>query len=324
MSLGTTLPQPSSSFPQVDVHLLQIRDLVYNFSGIYQPENRLRFLEDRCARRMLKLGLGSLREYFEHLTIGAARAAEVNELLNELTVGETCFFRNQPQLDAFQQSVLPMVLGNKASLPVKRIRIWSAGCSTGEEPYTLAMLLLEHKMGMLRNCSFEVLATDLNQRSLKEAEAGVYGEYSTRNVSQYFRGKYFLPEGDKLRISELPRSLVRFSRLNLLDDGAMTFLKGIDVIFCCNVLIYFDSASKRRVIQHFYNNLLPNSFLFLGHSESLFGVNQDFQMLQLPGSAAYMKAGASASTPQGCISSASAAAGLVQAGSAGRAPRREI
>jgi chemotaxis protein methyltransferase CheR len=282
-----------SSDPREDVYICQIRDLVYGFAGIYQPENRLRFLEDRCARRMQKLGLASLREYFLHLRNSPGRGAELNELLNEVTIGETCFFRNQPQLDAFQRLVLPMVLANKKHLPMKRIRIWSAGCSTGEEPFTLAMLLLEEKAGLLRDCSFEILATDLNQRSLAEAQAGIYGEYATRNLSPYFRVKHFVQEANgKLRVQNSLRSLVRFSRLNLLDDGGMTFMKGIDVIFCCNVLIYFDSASKRRVIQHFYNNLLPNSYLFLGHSESLFGINSDFQLVHFPGSGAYLKSSA--------------------------------
>lgn len=267
----------------------QIRELIYQAAGIYTPDNRLRFLEERCRRRMETMGVGSIRDYFEYLTVHAARVNELNQLLNEITIGETCFFRNQPQLEAIQRVVLPAVVANKAAQPLKNLRIWSAGCSTGEEPYTLAALLLENSGGVLRNFSFEVFATDLNERSLQMAQEGVYSEYAMRNVQQYLRDKYFTRRGELYEVNPALRSHVRFSRVNLLDDGKMVFMKGMDVILCCNVLIYFDSSSKRRVVQHFYSCLLPNSYFFLGHSESLFGVNSDFRLVHFPGATAYLK-----------------------------------
>jgi chemotaxis protein methyltransferase CheR len=135
----------------------------------------------------------------------------------------------------------------------------------------------------------EILATDINERSLAHARQAVYGSYSTRNLTPAYRDKYFIPSGDKLEVNALARSNVNFSRLNLSDDSRMTFMKSMDAIFCCNVLIYFDLASKRRVIQHFFNNLLPHGYLFLGHSESLYGVNDDFRLVHLPGATAYVK-----------------------------------
>ena len=283
------VPQPTTDFLP-SPYTAQIRELVYQAAGIYTPNNRLRFLEERCQRRMDSMSVRSIRDYFEYLTAHAARVTELNQLLNEITVGETCFFRNQPQLDALQKIILPAIIANKAAQPLKHIRLWSAGCSTGEEPYTLAALLLENSAGILRNWTFEIFATDLNERSLAKAQEGVYSEYAMRNVQQYLRDKYFVRRGELHEVNSKLRPLVRFSRLNLLDDGKMVFMKGMDVIFCCNVLIYFDSASKRRVVQHFFNSLLPNSYFFLGHSESLFGINSDFRLVHFPGATGYLKA----------------------------------
>jgi chemotaxis protein methyltransferase CheR len=272
-----------------DPHLVRIRDLIYQVAGIFHPDNKLRFLEDRCQRRMQAVNAKSLREYYECLTVRPIRQAELLSLLNEITVGETCFFRNQPQLDAIQKIVIPKIMEARARIPVRQLRIWSAGSSTGEEPYTLAMILLEEKAGRLKDWTFEILATDLNDRSVAHAREGVYTSYSTRNLTAYYRDKYFVAAGENLRVKPEVQAAVKFSRLNLLDDARMAFMKGLDVILCCNVLIYFDLLSKRHVIQHFYNNLLPHGYLFLGHSESMYGVNDDFRLIHLPSATAYVK-----------------------------------
>jgi chemotaxis protein methyltransferase CheR len=272
-----------------DPDLVRIRDLVYQTAGIFHPDNKLRLLLDRCGRRMKELKSPSLHDYLECLTTKPSRQAELVALLNEITIGETCFFRNQPQLDAFRQVVIPKVLEAKAKFPLRRLRIWSAGCSTGEEPYTLSMLLLEEAQGRLKDWSIEILATDLNEHSLEHAKNAIYGTYSTRHLTPHYRQKYFVPAVEQLQVQPGVRSSVTFSRLNLSDDGRMTFMKSLDVVFCCNVLIYFDLVSKRRVIQHFYNNLLPHGYLFMGHSESLYGVSEEFRLVHLPGATAYIK-----------------------------------
>ena len=272
-----------------DPDLVRIRDLVYQVAGIFHPDTKLRLLLDRCGRRMKELKTATLREYFEHLTVRPTRQTELVALLNEITIGETCFFRSQPQLDALQQIILPKIIEAKAKLPLRRLRIWSAGCSTGEEPYTLSMVLQEESQRRLKDWGIEILATDLNERSLAHAKNALYGAYSTRHLTPYYRQKYFMVAADQLQVQPQVRNSVTFSRLNLSDDSRMTFMKSLDVIFCCNVLIYFDLASKRRVIQHFYNNLLPHGYLFLGHSESLYGVNDDFRLVHLPAATAYIK-----------------------------------
>ena len=281
---------PSGTKLQGDPALYRIRDLIYQNAGIFHPDHRLRFLEERCENRMRELEVESARDYLHVLISPSRGTAELIKLLNEVTVGETCFFRNQAQLDGLQSVVLPEILRSRKDSPVHHLRVWSAGCSTGEEPYTLAMMLLEQQSHLLKGWTFEVVATDLNEKSLELAEMGEYREYSLRHVNGYFRQKYFEPAGEKLRVSAAARARVSFRRLNLLEDARIATIKNVDLIFCCNVLIYFDTASKRRVLRHFYENLLPHGYVFLGHSESMFGITNDFRLVHLPSSTAYVKA----------------------------------
>lgn len=285
-----TGPASPSSIAPPNPFLIKIRDLIYQVAGIFQPDNKLRLLEDRCQRRMKEIGAATFRDYYESLTVKPIRQPEMVALLNEITIGETCFFRNQPQLDALRRVVLPKILEAKSVLPIRNLRIWSAGCSTGEEPYTLSMILLEEAAGIMKGWTFEILATDLNERSLAHCNKGIYGDYSTRNLTPYYRQKYFQTVENQLQVGNQLKSCVSFSRLNLFDNARMAFMKSMDIIFCCNVLIYFDVLSKRHVIQHYYNNLLSHGYLFLGHSESLYGVCEDFRLVHLPSTTAYTKA----------------------------------
>jgi chemotaxis protein methyltransferase CheR len=272
-----------------DPYLFRIRDLVYKAAGIFQPDNKLKFLEDRCLRRMHELKVANLREYLDRLNQPTGGREEMVKFLNEVTVGETYFFRCQPQLDALKSVVWPRIIAARASLPIKKLRIWSAGCSTGEEPYTLAIMLLEASDTLFKGWSFDIQATDLNERSVEHARTGIYGDYSTRNLTPVLRQKYFDQVGDKLQVNAAVRKLVTVSRLNMLEDTRMLFMKGMDLIFCANVLIYFDVNSKKRVIQHFYSNLQSNGYLFLGHSESLYGVNDQFKLVHFPSATGYLK-----------------------------------
>ena len=273
-----------------DPAYLKIRDVIYQISGIYQPEEKLYLLASRCARRMSAVNAKSPAEYLEYLTDRGNREAELRLLFNEITIGETYMFRSPPQLEALRSVILPQILRAKSAMGFKRLHIWSAGCSTGEEPYTLAMFLLEESEKLLTGWTFDILATDLNDRSLAAAKAGIYGEYALRSTTELLRRKYFRPYDDKqLQATDQLKSLVRFDRVNLSDDSKMTFLKGMDLIFCCNVLIYFDLGSKRKVMQHFFSNLLPGGYLFLGHAESLYQVDDRFHLVHFPGTIGYWK-----------------------------------
>jgi chemotaxis protein methyltransferase CheR len=274
----------------VDPVYRQIRDLVYKVSGIYKAEEKLYLLADGCGRRMKQLGARTPRDYWDQLSTQTDREGELRHLLNEITIGETCLFRSQPQLDALRKVILPELVAEKTKQASKRLRIWSAGCSTGEEPYTLAMNMMEESAGLLNGWTVEILATDLNDRSVETAKAGIYGDYALRSTREYFKRKYFTAIGEKkLQVRPEVKNLISFSRLNLQDDSRMLLMKRMDLILCCNVLIYFDGASKSKVINHFFTNLNFGGYFFLGTSESLMRLNDQFHLIHFPGTIAYWK-----------------------------------
>ena len=287
---GAASRAPTKGSEAVDPVYRQIRDLVYKTSGIYKADEKLYLLADGCGRRMKQLAARTLREYWDRLNAAAFRDAELRELLNEITIGETCLFRSQAQLDALRKVILPEIVAEKTKQITKRLRIWSAGCSTGEEPYTLAMTMLEESERLLKGWTVEIIATDLNDRSIETAKAGIYGDYALRNTSDLYRQKYFsIVDEKKLEVRPEVKKLITFSRLNLQDDSKMLFLKGIDLIFCCNVLIYFDAASKTKVVNNFFSNLNFGGYFFLGTSESLMKLNAEFHLIHFPGTIAYWK-----------------------------------
>jgi chemotaxis protein methyltransferase CheR len=294
MTTGTQIamptPSPVKAGAPVDPVFRQIRDLVYKVCGIFQLEEKLYLMADACGRRMKQLSVRTPREYWDLLTAHSNREAELRQLLNEVTIGETCLFRSPPQLDALRKVILPELVADRSRQITKRLRIWSAGCSTGEEPHTLAMNMLEESANLLKGWTVEILATDLNDRSVETAKAGIYGDYALRSTTDYFKRKYFSPFDDKkLQARPEVKKLITFSRLNLQDDSRMLFMKGMDLIFCCNVLIYFDGPSKAKVIDHFFSNLNFGGYFFLGTSESLFKLNDKFHLVHFPGTIAYWK-----------------------------------
>jgi chemotaxis protein methyltransferase CheR len=274
----------------VDPIIRQVRDLVYKISGIYQLDKKLYLMVDSCGRRIKHLNLKSSREYWDLLSTSSSREAELRELLNEVTIGETCLFRSPPQLDALHKIVLPELAADKTRQTAKRLRIWSAGCSTGEESYTLAMNMMEQSEKLLKGWTVEIQATDLNDRSVETAKNGVYGDYALRATSEYFKRKYFVAVDEKrLQVKPEVKKLISFSRLNLQDNSKMPFMRGMDLIFCCNVLIYFDGPSKLRVVDHFFSNLNFGGYFFLGTSESLMAMNNQFHLVHFPGALGYWK-----------------------------------
>lgn len=272
-----------------DPALIKLRDLIYRISGIYHQEIKFYLLATRARRRMAALKSPNFLDYLDHLTTRPNRDAEMRNLLNEITIGETYFFRSPAQLDALNKIILPKLMGMKAKQSLKKIRVWSAGCSTGEEPYSLSILLMEQLAQHGKEWSYEILATDLNDNSIVKCKEGVYGEYAVRNLTPQQRQKYFLPEGNNFKVNELVRASIRFERLNLQDQTKMLFMKGFDLIFCCNVLIYFDGPAKKRTVDHFFNGLIPGGYFFLGECETLFGIYDQFRLVHFPGATGYYK-----------------------------------
>lgn len=265
-----------------------LRDHIYKFCGIYFHANKKYFMESRIARRMEATGIRTPSEYHHFISSGRD-PAELRRLLDEITTNETCFFRNIPQLTALENVLLPEVVAAKQKIGFRKLRIWSAGSSSGEEAYTLGMIMLEKRASLLKDWIIEIIGTDISENVLSQAREGVYNSYSVRNTPEFYRKKYFKEEGERFFLSPEVKRLVSFSHLNLYDDTKMLFMKSFDFIFCANVLIYFDQASKARVVQHFYNNLQPYGYFFVGQSESLHGVNEQFKTVHFPGGFSYKK-----------------------------------
>lgn len=267
-----------------------LRDYIYNVCGMYFNANKKYFVESRVAKRMETNGVTSPAEYLKLLSSGFKGSEELKKLLVEITTNETCFFRNPPQLKALESQLLPEVAAAKNKIGFRKIRLWSAGSSSGEEAYTLAMILLEKRDNLLKDWIIEIVGTDINEAVLAQAKEGVFNSYSVRNVPDYYRRKYFRQESpERFVLSPDVKKLVNFSMVNLYDDNKMVFMKTFDFIFCANVLIYFDMASKSKVVQHFFNNMQPYGYFFVGQSESLHGVNDKFKTVHFPGGFAYKK-----------------------------------
>ena len=290
--LAPSLPKKAEEH---DPAYLKIRDIVYQASGIYHSEEKLYLLVAACNRRIAKGKPTEPRLYVDKITNPATCALEMRQLLNEITIGETCLFRHPPQLAALQNVILPELIATRSKIGLRKLKIWSAGCSTGEEPHTLAMFLIEMSETILKGWAFEIVATDLNDRSIETAKAGIYGAYALRYTSEFYKRKYFVPvDGDRLAVKPEVKSHITFSRLNLSDENKMLFMKGMDLVFCCNVLIYFDIPSKRRVVQHYYSALQPPGYFFLGSAESLYQITDEFRMVHFPGTTSYLKAASAA------------------------------
>ena len=265
-----------------------IRDFIYTISGMYFQTAKKYFLESRLTKRMEATGLKTHLEYYQMLK-SSRGPAELKYLMDEITTNETYFFRNIAQLNALETKVLPEIVEVKGKIGFRKLRIWSAASSSGEEAYTMAMILLEKRATLLKDWIIEIVGTDINETVVAQAKEGIYNTYSVRNVPDMYKRKYIREENGTFILSPEVKKLVTFNKLNLYDDSKMIFMKTFDVIFCANVLIYFDNASKTKVVQHFYNNLQPYGYFFVGQSESLHGVNDKFKTVHFPGGFAYKR-----------------------------------
>ncbi len=263
-----------------------IRDYIYDYCGIFFDMSSKFLLEKRLSRRLRIHGHKNFSEYYRFLKYDPKCAEEISTVLDIVTTNETYFFREQPQLKAFGEEILPEIMARKDKTE-KRLSIWSAGCSTGEEPYTIAMIILDN--GGFSGWDVEIFGNDISQRVLQVGRKGVYGKTSFRSTDDYYIRKYFEPVDDKYRIKDSVRSLVRFGCLNLIDRNKMALLRKMDVIFCRNVLIYFDLEAKKRVIQNFYEKLLNGGYLLQGHAESLINISTDFEICHLKNDLVYRK-----------------------------------
>ncbi|MBF0505287.1 MAG: protein-glutamate O-methyltransferase CheR [Nitrospirae bacterium] len=252
----------------------QFRDFIYEKSGIFIPDNKKYFLENRLGRRVQEKNLKGYEDYLYNLKYDSDRR-ELQCLFDLITTNETFFFREPQQFDVFGGELLGRISAENTNSGRKDIKIWSAASSTGEEPYTLSMVLLEKPE--LSGFKKEIYASDISESVLASARAGIYGSYAIRNIPATYLKKYFTDSNQQYTLSPAVKSLVRFSKVNLIEERDVRMIRGVDIIFCRNVLIYFDDKAKQKVVSHLYDALRPGGYLFVGTSESLHNVTRAFR-----------------------------------------------
>ena len=294
----------TSPISESELQLLQA--LVYREFGMHFDERRMHILEDRVQKRLRECQIDTAYNYYQFV-ISEDGKGELSELVQLLTVHETSFFRNRPQLDFFQREILDQVLLRKRELQDFTLRIWSAGCSTGQEPYTLAMLVCDAlnyfnmrypvagapqpepgtaKPLIPAPWRLEIIASDVSYTALRVGQQGSYSHAQMEPVDYCYRLRFFDRLGDSYVAKPVVKQFIHFDFHNLKAE----FLPlGNDVIFCRNVMIYFDEAEQRRLVDKLHKCLRPSGYLFVGHAESLLGLTPKFRLLHSDNSTAYQR-----------------------------------
>ncbi len=267
----------------------RLRDLIYKLSGIYYSDSKKYLLEGRIAKRISILKLKSFEDYLKVISTTLASRDELNQLFIAVTINETYFFRAEQQFEGFEKVIVPEIIAKLKVSGLRVFKIWSAASSSGEEAYTLAMIVKEKLKPLYPNIDFQIYATDINTAVIESAKAGVYREYAVRNIPKNLKQKYFTISGTNYILKDEIRNMVKFSQINLYDSNAMHNMKSFSVIFCCNVLIYFDQPSKQKVISYLYDSLIDGGCLFIGYSESLHSINKSFKLVHLDKAMVYKK-----------------------------------
>jgi chemotaxis protein methyltransferase CheR len=263
-----------------------LRDYVYGHCGILVRDDMKFVMQRRLVPRLEALGLADFSAYYRYLRFDAQRRTELETAIEALTTHETYFFREPRQLKAFTDEVLPVL--ERRNARSKRLRIWSAGCSSGEEAYTLAMLLKES--GRFEDWDVEVHGTDISRRVLATARQGEYGPSALRATPAEKLARYFTQVGpNRVRVRDDVRAWVSFGHHNLQEPEPGLLLARTDAVFCRNVMIYFDTPARQRVLRLIYDKLVPGGYLMLGHSENLINLSADFELVHLRGDLVYRK-----------------------------------
>lgn len=261
------MPTTQSTPKLSDKDFEALAKIIYDRSGIRFQINRRYVLESRLGHRLRELELDGFDQYVALLSMGPYQNDEFQEMFNRITINETSFFRHDAQLEVFERVVLSEVLeARKAS---KRLRIWSAACSSGEEPFTLAIMVHRTLGVRLADWHVEILGTDISERCLDIASSGNYGDYAMRTTPDMIKRRYFTQKGSQWSLSNEIRDLVNFELHNLKDRVGAKRHGTWDIIFCRNAMIYFDDDMKRQVLRTFHDQLANDGTLFIGHSETI-------------------------------------------------------
>lgn len=270
-------------------YFIKLRNLIYERTGISYEENKIYYVKKRLHQRMEAADFDRVEDYIRHLKIFDPQGREFQQLMNLLTVNETYFFREFSQLQVFAEYCLQEVIESKAQNNNRTLKILCAGCSTGEEPYTLGIILRE----MIEHfSSWEVFikAIDIDENVLVAARKGVYDRRSVKDVPPAYLQRYFTsPSKGEYVIEQDIKDMVVFEHVNLMDRRALRYEEDYDFVFCRNVLIYFDDVSRKQVVDKFYSLLRGGGYIFLGHAESLSRISSAFKIRRLSNHIVYQR-----------------------------------
>ena len=272
-----------------DSEFEDLRKFIYDSMGIDIPLRRKYLLENRLGKRLQELNLTSFADYYKYLRFAPGKAKEMDVLCEKITTNETSFWRDIKQLEAFRDHALADVMDMQQKAGDKSLNIWSAGCSSGEEPYTLAMMLHELLRMTIIGWNIRITANDLSPAMVAKARRATYNEHALRTTPKEIVQRYFTQETIGYKVHPKVTKLVSLGLINLNDSLAVKRVPRSHIIFCRNVIIYFDDAMKKKVIGAFYDNLLPGGYLVLGHSESIHKISRAFKPVIKPGGIMYRK-----------------------------------
>lgn len=263
-----------------DAEFELFRKLIYNQCGITFSTTNRSILDSRLKERLREKSLDTVKAYYDLVT---SNEDEMKSMLDSVTTNLTRFFRNQPHFDTLINYVIPHLIEEKKNSADKTIKVWSAGCSTGEEPYTIAMIL---KDILPAPYTFQVTASDISLKSLMVGQQGFYPEARIAGIPEDYLKRFFTKTDTGYQANKDIMDKIHFDYHNLQHDSGK---RNLDIIFCRNVLIYFDEAAQHSVINRFWDSLAPHSYLFIGHSESLFGMKTNFEFLKTDWACIYQK-----------------------------------
>jgi len=262
-----------------DLEFNQFSKFIYNQCGIKLPPIKRTMLSVRLAKRLRILKINNFKNYYQFLQSEEGQKNELVNMINVVTTNKTNFFREAKHFDILVEKVIPNLLQSRPDIRYKSLNIWSAGCSTGEEPYTIAMVMDDYVNNRNR-INYSILCSDISTRVLKKAYKGIYDNNIIEGIPKHFIRKYLMrgkgKSSGKNRIVPELRERLTFRRINLNEGNNFGIKTLMDIIFCRNVIIYFDRETQIKLFKKYYNQLHPGGYLFIGHSETLHGINDKF------------------------------------------------
>jgi chemotaxis protein methyltransferase CheR len=268
----------AQSFSITEKEFQIFRDIIYRQTGIQMTEKKRNLVVARLSKRLRALNLNNFSEYYEYLNTSSNASDELNNLINRITTNKTDFFREKHHFDFLVNEIFPLYIDAAKKGGDRRLRIWSAGCSSGEEPYSLAMTVADSFKDE-RGWDLKILATDLDTDILMKASKGVYSSQQITPVPIGYLSKFFERSSHGYEVCQQIKALISFRKLNLM-DLVFPMKKPFDIIFCRNVMIYFDDDTKKDLVKKYHSHLRDNGYMFIGHSESLMYMKHLFKFLK--------------------------------------------